>query len=350
MLLMEKLLLKKQSKIKMTMYNMDLDKVIHKINSKGAINVGLQFPEGLKMQAINIAREIEAQTDATVIISGDPCFGACDVSDYKMKGSVDLIVHYGHTPLPLKYEVPTLFIESFSDIDVKKDLKKSLEHLKDYYKIGLVTTTQHLHILNEIKDYLEDNGKEVVLGSSKSTRKGQVLGCNFSSIKDLDVEIFLFIGSGNFHPLGIHLFTKTPVLALDPYNNEIREMDEYADRVLRIRFARIVKASKAKKWGVIVSSKEGQYRMKLAKKIKKTLEDEGMEAYILLIDNINPDILLPYLELDAFVVSACPRIAVDDAQMYNKPLITPQELEIVLNKREWENYQLDEILFHERYK
>ena len=24
----------------MTMYNMDLDKVIHKINSKGAINVG----------------------------------------------------------------------------------------------------------------------------------------------------------------------------------------------------------------------------------------------------------------------------------------------------------------------
>ena len=90
--------------------------------------------------------------------------------------------------------------------------------------------------------------------------------------------------------------------------------------------------------------------MKLAKKIKKTLEDEGMEAYILLIDNINPDILLPYLELDAFVVSACPRIAVDDAQMYNKPLITPQELEIVLNKREWENYQLDEILFHERYK
>lgn len=50
----------------MTMYNMDLDKVIHKINSKGAINVGLQFPEGLKMQAVNIAREIEAQTDAKI--------------------------------------------------------------------------------------------------------------------------------------------------------------------------------------------------------------------------------------------------------------------------------------------
>ncbi len=329
---------------------MDLDRVIRKINSKDAKNVGLQFPEGLKMQAIKIARKIESETDATVIISGDPCFGACDVSDYKMKGSVDLIVHYGHTPLPLKYEVPTIFVEAYAKIDLKKDLEKCLDALKDYSKVALVTTTQHLHLLNEIRDYLEDNGKEVVLGSSKSTRKGQVLGCNFSSIKDLDAEIFLFIGSGNFHPLGINLFSNTPVLALDPYNNELRRMDEYADRILRIRFARITKARSAEKWGIIVSSKEGQYRMKLAKETKKLLEENGMEAYIILVDNVNPDVLLPYLELDAFVVSACPRIAIDDSQMYKKPLLTPQELEIVLNKREWENYQLDEILFHERYQ
>ena len=329
---------------------MDLDKVIRKINSKNVETVGLQFPEGLKMQATKIARKIEEETESTVIISGDPCFGACDVSDYKMKGSVDLIVHYGHTPLPLKYEVPTIFVEAFANIDIKENLKQCLDALKDYSRIALVTTTQHLHLLNEIKDYLEDNGKEVVLGSTKSTRKGQVLGCNFSSIKNLDAEIFLFIGSGNFHPLGINLFSNTPVLALDPYNNELRRMDEYADRILRIRFARITKARTAEKWGIIVSSKEGQYRMKLAKEIKKVLEEHGMEAYIILMDNVNPDALLPYLELDAFVVSACPRIAIDDSQMYKKPLLTPQELEIVLNKREWENYQLDEILFHERYK
>lgn len=327
---------------------MDLDKVIRKINSKNIRNVGLQFPEGLKMQAVNIAREIEEECDVNVIISGDPCFGACDVSDYKMKDSVDLIVHFGHTPLPIRYEVPTLFIEAFANIDVKKDLKKCLDELKDYSRVALVTTTQHLHLLNEMKDFLEDNGKEVVLGSSKSTRKGQVLGCNFSSIKNLDAEVFLFIGSGNFHPLGIYLFTKAPVLALDPYNNELREMTDYADRILRIRFARITKAREAKKWGIIVSSKEGQYRLELAREMKKLLRDSGMEGFIIMVDNVNPDVLLPYFDLDAFVVTACPRIAIDDSQMYKKPLITPQELEIVLNKRDWENYQLDEILFRRR--
>ena len=333
----------------MSLYNMDLDKVIRKINSKNVRNVGLQFPEGLKMQAVSIAREIEEECDVNVIISGDPCFGACDVSDYKMKDSVDLIVHFGHTPLPIRYEVPTVFIDAFANIDVKKDLKKCLESLKDYSRIALVTTTQHLHLLNEMKDFLEDNGKEVVLGSSKSTRKGQVLGCNFSSIKNLDADVFLFIGSGNFHPLGIYLFTKSPVYALDPYNNELREMTDYADRILRIRFARITKAREAKKWGIIVSSKEGQYRLELAKQIKKLLKDSGMEGFVIMVDNVNPDVLLPYFDLDAFVVTACPRIAIDDSQMYKKPLITPQELEIVLNKREWENYQLDEILFRRRW-
>jgi 2-(3-amino-3-carboxypropyl)histidine synthase len=199
----------------MSLYDMDFKRVIKKIEASSAKNVGLQFPEGLKTQAIAIADKIQKSTDVNVIISGDPCFGACDVVDSKMKGLVDLIVHYGHTSLPINYDIPVLFVEAYSKVKVEKSLNESLELLKNYSKISLATTTQHLHILDEIKDYLEDNGKEIAIGSSKSTRKGQVLGCNFSSIKNLDAEAYLFIGSGNFHPLGIHLFTKSPVIIAD---------------------------------------------------------------------------------------------------------------------------------------
>ena len=325
---------------------MDLKKAIKAIKRRNAKNVGLQFPEGLKTQGVAIARTLERETDANIIISGDPCFGACDVGDNKMKDILDLIIHYGHTPLPIKYNIPVLFIEGYSKVEHEKSLEKALKLLNNYSKIALATTTQHLHILDEVKDYLEDNGKEIVLSSSKSTQRGQVLGCNFSSIKNLDSEAYLFLGSGNFHPLGIHLFTKAPVIIADPYSGEARDISEFADQILRIRFARITKAKEVKKWGVLISSKEGQYRLDLAKEIKKSIEDEGMEAFLIMLDNINPDALLAYMDLEGFVVTACPRIAIDDSQMYKKPLITPQELEIVLNKREWENYQLDEILFH----
>ncbi|WP_295722120.1 diphthamide biosynthesis enzyme Dph2 [uncultured Methanobrevibacter sp.] len=335
----------------MSIYNMDTEKVINHIKNKNYKTIGLQFPEGLKVQATSIAKIIEEETEANVIISGDPCFGACDVCDDKMYGLVDMIVHYAHTPLPLNYKVPVMFIESYSNIDIKKSLKKTLELLTDYNKIAIATTTQHLHLLNEISDFLEDNGKEVVISSSsKGTKKGQVLGCNFSSIKNLDSDVYLFIGNGNFHPVGIHLFTKAPVIAVDPYNGEVRDVSDYAERILRIRFARIVKSQSVRRWGILVSSKEGQFRLAHARKIKKTLEKENMEAYIILVDLVNPDILLPYGDLEGFIVTACPRIAIDDSQMYKKPLITPKELEIVLGKRQWENYELDEILFHERYK
>jgi 2-(3-amino-3-carboxypropyl)histidine synthase len=335
----------------MSLYDMELDKVLKKIDYLNAKTVGLQFPEGLKTHAISIAKFIEKEANVDVIISGDPCFGACDLVDRKMDGMVDLIVHYGHTALPLKTIVPTIFVEAYSKINMVSSLLNSLEYLKNYSKIALATTTQHLNLLNEFKDFFEYNGKEIVLGSSsKNTRKGQVLGCNFSAIKDLNAEVYVFIGSGNFHPLGIHLFTKSPVIVINPYTSDIYDISEFADRILRIRFARIAKSQEIKKWGILISSKEGQYRLKLAKEIKKTLKDEGMEATLIFLENITPDNLLAYMDLEGFVVTACPRIAIDDSQMYDKPLITPQELEIVLNKRKWEDYQLDEILFHERYE
>lgn len=331
----------------MSLYDFGFKKVKNKIKALDAKVVGLQFPEGLKIHATCIADFIKKETGVSIIISADPCYGACDASDKKMQNMVDLLVHYGHTALPLKYECPVLFIEAYSKVDFDECLYKSLELLKPYSKIALATTTQHLNALNEVKDFLEDKGKEVVMKSSKNTRIGQILGCNFSSIKNLEAEAYLFIGGGSFHPLGIKLSTKAPVIVADPYQGEAFTIDDFADRTLRIRFAKIVKAKQAKKLGIIVSSKGGQYRMNLVKEICSELEDNSYIPYVLLMDNVNPTSLMSFTDIDAFVVTACPRIAIDDAKIYKKPLITPKELEIVLGKRKWADYELDEILFHE---
>ncbi len=329
----------------MTNYQFKIDQIIDKIRNTGAQIVGLQFPEGLKVHATEIAREIENQTGVMVVISGDPCYGACDLSDTEMDGMVDLLVHFGHTPLPLNYKVPTLFVEAHYQLESMEILKESLDLLEGNDKIGFVTTTQHLHLLDDAVRFLEENGKQVLMKEGAGTLKGQVLGCNFSSVRDLPVDAFLYLGSGNFHPLGIKLSTQKPVLIADPYLNEVREIDEFTDRILRIRFARITRATEAQKFGILVSSKQGQSRWELAKNLKKMIYKGGKEAYLILLDEINPPNLMPYMDLDAFIVTACPRIAIDDSKMYEKPLLTPQELEIVLGKRNWEDYEMDEIKY-----
>lgn len=329
----------------MTNYQFKIDEIINKIRKTQAEVVGLQFPEGLKIHATELAGEIESVTGVTVLISGDPCYGACDLSDVEMEGLVDLLVHFGHTPLPINYKVPTLFIEAHYKLESMEILKESLHFLEGKEKIGLVTTSQHLHLLEPAARFLEDNGKEVLMKNGSGTLKGQVLGCNFSSVRDLPVDAYLYLGSGNFHPLGIKLSTEKPVVIADPYLNQVRDIEEFTDRILRIRFARITKAADARKFGILISSKEGQARWELAKSLKNMLQEEGKEAYLILMEEINPSNLLPYMDLDVFIVTACPRIAIDDSKMYKKPLLTPQELEIVLGKRKWEDYQMDEIKY-----
>lgn len=329
----------------MVKYELNINGIIKKIKKMDAKVVGLQFPEGLKIYAKRVAKQIENKTDAIVLIGGDPCYGACDVSDDEMNGMVDLLVHFGHTPLPLDYSIPVFFVEAYSKMDVIEPVRKALDLLGDYKKIGIVTTTQHLHLINDIAGFLGKNKKEVIMKKGVGTEEGQVLGCNFSAIKDLDVDAFLYMGSGNFHALGIKLFGEKPVIIADPYMNEARTIDEFADRILKIRFAKITRAREASKFGIIASSKRGQFRLDLAKTLKKMINKEGKEAFIIMLNNISPDLLTPFRDLDAFVITACPRIAIDDAQMYKKPLLTPQELQIVLNKRKWEEYEIDEIKY-----
>jgi 2-(3-amino-3-carboxypropyl)histidine synthase len=249
-------------------YEFKLPEAVEKIKEMNAQVVGIQFPEGLKIHATMVAEKIENETDAMVIISGDPCYGACDVSDTHMEGLVDLIVHFGHIEFPIDYKVPVLFIEAYSKIDVMNAVKNSLKEFENYQKIGLVTTIQHLNILSDIKELLVKNGKQVLTKEGAGTREGQVLGCNFSAIKDIDVDAFLYVGSGNFHSLGIKLFTEKPVFIADPYMNEVRTIDEFTDRILRIRFAKIIKAKEAEKFGIIVSSKKRPVQIRPCQKFK----------------------------------------------------------------------------------
>jgi 2-(3-amino-3-carboxypropyl)histidine synthase len=279
------------------------------------------------------------------VSSGDPCYGACDLSDKEMEGLADLLIHFGHTPLPIDQKIPTIFVEAHYQLESLKILEKALELLKGKKDIGLVTTTQHLHLLEDAAHLLEEKGKKVIMKAGTGTLKGQVLGCNFSAVQDLPVDAFLYLGSGNFHPLGIKLSTKKTVIIADPYLNQVRDIDEFADRILRIRFARITRASEAEKFGILISSKEGQSRWELAKNLKNMISEGGKEAYLIILDEINPPSLMRFMNLDAFVVTACPRIAVDDSKMYEKPLLTPQELEIVLGMRDWEDYEMDEIKY-----
>ena len=79
------------------MYDLGLDKAVKEINSSKARLVCVQLPDGLKPKAEEIQKEIEAKTNAKVIIYLGSCFGACDVPLEIERLGVDLVIQWGHS-------------------------------------------------------------------------------------------------------------------------------------------------------------------------------------------------------------------------------------------------------------
>jgi 2-(3-amino-3-carboxypropyl)histidine synthase len=315
------------------------------IQRNDAKTVALQFPEGLKVHAMAVAEELERRTGCKCIILGDPCYGACDVS-VSYKDLADALIHFGHTPIPdLATGEDVLFIEVKLDYELEDLLPITLKSLK--MKVGLVSTPQHLHLLPAVQRWLTSRGVDAIIGVGDARVKhpGQVLGCNVTSASSIakDVDQFLFIGSGDFHPLAVALETGKEVLVLDPLMREVRDIEGLKERVLRQRYAAIAVAQEANDFGILISTKPGQRRRALALRLRTLVEGKGKKAWILALDNISPDQLLAF-KVDAFVSTACPRIAIDDALRYKKPILTPVELEVALGARRWEDYSFDSIL------
>ena len=320
-------------------YNLKLDPAIEMIRRSGARRVGLQVPEGLKRAAFAISRQITRETGAEVIISGDPCYGACDL-DVSLCREVDLLFHLGHAELG---ESPSnaVFLEVKMIGDLRDVVGKASEKLKSG-RVGVATTIQHVHNLEGALQVLREHGIEGLLGPAGGRTKhpGQVLGCCYSSAKALDVDEYLFIGTGQFHPLGIALATGKRVVTADPATGEISEIDP--DPMLRRRFGAIARAEGAKTFAVLISKKPGQKRMSLAQHIMDLGEAKGLEMFLVYLDNIEPD-RLQNLGAEAAVSTACPRIALDDAAKYKIPVLTPPEFEVLVRERPWEPYRFDEI-------
>jgi 2-(3-amino-3-carboxypropyl)histidine synthase len=303
------------------------------LKKRGAKRVALQFPEGLKRRAAAITAELK-NAGFTVIVSGDPCYGACDLA-LDTLSSVDVLVHIGHAPVDTRSGV---IFEPFPiDFDVPTILGRALPFLKER-TIGLVTTVQHAHLVPAMETFLQAKGLKVLIaeGSRRTPLRGQVLGCSFAAAKMTGVEEILFVGTGHFHPVGIALATRARVIALDPFTATAQEVN--ADALQRRRFAVVEKARGARSIGIIVSTKSGQQRMALAERLA-TLSPETV---IVMMREVSPDELLN-LGFACYVNTACPRLAYDDQARFPVPVLSPQEFEILCGVRSWDEYEIDEI-------
>lgn len=203
----------------------------------------------------------------------------------------------------------TIFIESKSTAEIMPVVKKILDKLPD--KIGIVTTIQHLYKINEVEKFLEENGRHPIIG-------GQILGCDATAAKKIKdkVNAFLYIGSGEFHPIHVALETGKKVYIANPISGGTSEInDQDLEKIKKSDKVALSKFMFAKEIGILVTIKPGQENLKKAVELKNKLKDKN--SYIFIADTINFQEFENFNFIECWVNTACPRIKQDRKDIIN---------------------------------
>ena len=173
----------------------------------------------------------------------------------------------------------------FIDVKDEKDIDAKLPN----GRVGLIASAQYLDQLKTLKI------KNSVYG-------GLVLGCNADNaikIKN-NVDYFLFLGEGRFHAMNVAIKTGKEVYIASGDKITKEEIERYNKETN----GKVLKYLNAKKKGILVSTKPGQYNLKEALKLRNDIKD----SYLFIDNTFNLSGLEDFSDIDMWINTACLRI------------------------------------------
>ncbi|MHA1541532.1 MAG: diphthamide biosynthesis enzyme Dph2 [Candidatus Hodarchaeales archaeon] len=331
------------------MYDLQIDEIRKRVEEKNYKSILIQMPEGMLDEPLqNILDHLSKHVQ--IFISGDPSFGVCDLAvDLAEKMNCDMLVHFGHSDFGFQHRVKEARNRSIEVMLVPayfnpltplnfSSIKSKLDNL-DWKTVQLSATVQHLRSLEKLQSFLEEEGFNTIINNT-----GQILGCNINNLKvhSESTDGLVSLYAGFFHTHGIMLNSDKILLQFDPYSEEmiLHDISE-RNHILQQRFTLLEKAKKASRWGIIGSSKLGQYNSRMIVRMEELLKKDDKIPTIVVAENINPQNMANFHWIDAWVVTACPRIAIDDKIRYSSPVITFREFLHLAKEISWDDLLKD---------
>jgi 2-(3-amino-3-carboxypropyl)histidine synthase len=324
-------------------YDLELDKIRDLVQKKLYTKILVQMPEGMLGLPLKMIFEEFNSLDTEFILSGDSSYGVCDIAiDLAIRLECDLLIHFGHTEFGFEEMITSkggkkldiMLVPSSVPYNISSFSELLLEELNSlkWFNIGLVATAQHLNLIKDLKVFLISKGFKPVI-----KRDGQILGCNLINIRyDIDnIDGIISLHAGNFHTYGLILSTAIPILQLDPYSGKMNFFGEKdRNKLIQKRYSIIHKAREAKFWGVLSSTKIGQYHPHQIKQAEKLLIKHNKSKISIIAENLNHKSLSNITWIEAWVDTACPRL-IDDQVSYPVPILNFKEFLYLFNEMSW---------------
>ena len=326
-------------------YNFEIHKTVWNIRRYNAKRVALQMPEGLLIYSLVISDILEQFCGVETVVMGDVSYGACCIDDYTARAlDCDFIVHYAHSCL-VPIDVTTirvLYIFVTINIDETHIIKTLRKNFPGGSRIALFGTIQFNPTIHSIKNKLleeneENNDNDHILYAVppqiKPLSKGEVLGCTSERLDESQFDAMVFIGDGRFHIESAMIHNpKIPAYRYNPYNRKFTREVYDQKQFVAARYDAIEKSRDKKVFGLILGALGRQGNNATVERLSKALTASGKTVVKIILSEIFPQKLVLFENIDVFVQVACPRLSIDWGYAFNKPLLTPYEVSVLLGK------------------
>ncbi|EGW33369.1 uncharacterized protein SPAPADRAFT_60716 [Spathaspora passalidarum NRRL Y-27907] len=320
-------------------YNFEIHKTVWNIRKANASRVALQMPEGLLIYSLIISDILEQFCQVEVIVMGDVSYGACCIDDYTARSlDCDFIVHYAHSCLvPIDITaIKVLYVFVTINIDETHLINTLKLNFERGTQLAVFGTIQFNPTIHSVKQVLENDLEKPLYLIPPQTRplsKGEVLGCTSARLDKEHIKAMIYIGDGRFHLESSMIHNpEIPAYRYDPYSRKFTR--EYYDQkqMITVRQDAINSAKNGKKVGLILGALGRQGNPQILDKLEVELSRQNIQAVKIVLSEIFPQKLAMFNDVDFFVQVACPRLSIDWGYAFNKPLLTPYETMVMLNK------------------
>ncbi|KAI0683843.1 putative diphthamide synthesis protein-domain-containing protein [Cytidiella melzeri] len=307
--------------------------------------IALQFPDELLHDSVPVFRLLKSRlgTGRDLYVLADTSYGSCCVDEVAAQHvDADAMVHYGHACMSQTSRLPVIFVFGRRSIDVDDCVARLTAAVqaadRQPQKILLRNDVRYSHVANHIRDGIKNALPLCQVWSTALpvfTQPGDsamdFAAQKLSAVDDADIDTILFVGSESLTLTNL-LMTNAHchVYSYDPKLKVAKLESVRSNRLLMRRYAVVQKARDADVFGILVGTLGVASYLPLISRLRSLLARSQKKSYTITVGKLNPAKLGNFLEIDCFVLVACPENSLVEAKEFLRPIITPFELEIAL--------------------
>ncbi|KAG8706963.1 Diphthamide biosynthesis protein 2 [Ceratobasidium sp. 394] len=289
----------------------------------------------------------------------------------------DVVVHYGHTCLSPTSRLPVIYVFGKRHLDVDDCVGQFANIAQQHFKnpsakstLLVKTDVSYAHNTDALRDALQQKFPLVYIVAPAVHRRytppaassaqapyapadpeqpseslppptrdfGLSLPAKQAETDHaIEDSIILYIG-GESLALTNFLLThaQSEVISYDPQTRIVRRETGSVNKLLMRRYAIIQKARDADVFGILVGTLGVASYIPLMTHLRWILSKAQKKSYTISVGKLNPAKLANFMEIECFVLVACPENSVIDSKEFYRPIVTPFELEIALGEdRSW---------------